>query len=247
MPPRVQPVDAAALVARLRQHDTDAEVQAQCCRLLMSSQLSDETALAFLPAIVAALRAHPGHSKLQAYGCAVLGTICRGRSGHLAGVAGVADGVRAIVGAMRTHPAIGGLQSTACCALNLMFISADGLCDVAVDAGAVPAMVAALRAHVLCDDADVIAGALGRLFHGRPTATAQAGAAGAVAATVTLLRAHPASAAVQLAGCSVMGSLASDAESQKTALECGAFPAVVLALSAHAADVSIQTYGCRAL
>jgi hypothetical protein len=173
--------------------------------------------------------------------------ICQGRSESLAGVAGVADGLRAVVGAMLTFPAFVELQTGCCGALRIMFNAADALCDAAVDAGAVPALVAALRAHVQCEDVDVIAGALGRLILDRPTATAQAGAAGAVTATVALLRAHPASAAVQVAGCSVLGSLASDAESQKNALEGGATEVILLALRAHAADALVQTYGCRAL
>jgi hypothetical protein len=73
----VKAADAAALIARLKAHNHDPGVQAQCCvSLIQSGQLSDERALTFLPAIVGAMRAHPGHAQLQMSGCGALGLSC---------------------------------------------------------------------------------------------------------------------------------------------------------------------------
>jgi hypothetical protein len=59
MPPRVEALDAAALIAQLQAHSAEPDMQADCCYSLSESgQLSDEAALSFLPAIVAAMCAH---------------------------------------------------------------------------------------------------------------------------------------------------------------------------------------------
>jgi hypothetical protein len=114
MLPRAQVVDAAALIAQLQEHSHDPDEQAQCCSALSREQLSDDSALSFFPAIVAALRAHPGHARLQTSGFLTLAFICQGRSADaLAGAAGAADGIHAAVDALRAH-ADAHLQCAAC-------------------------------------------------------------------------------------------------------------------------------------
>jgi hypothetical protein len=247
MPPRVEALDAAALIARLQAHSADPEVQAQCCQALCdSSQLSEEAALSFLPAIVLTLRAHPAHAELQRNGCALLGLICRARSEDaLASAAGADDGVRAVIAALRAHRDDADLQCSCCAALNAVTVA--GLRETAVDAGAVQAVVAALRVHVLYARVDLICDALGQITVRQPLAVAQAGAAGAVAAVVAALRAHLVSAQVQASGCFALGSLAFADEMQTEAIHAGAIEAILLALRTHAADVDVQTYGSMAL
>jgi hypothetical protein len=249
MDPRVEALDAAALVACLQEHSHDPGVQAQCCLTLCESGqlLSADSALAFLPAIVAALRAHPGHAGLQTYGCAVLWHICTGRGEDELASAGDADGVRALVDAMRAFPALAGLQFSCCGALYALSRSA-GLRQTAVAAGAVHAMVAALHAHVLYEAGVVLmCDALSRIAVKHPLAMEQAGAAGGVTAVVAAMCAHPASAVVQASCCSALGSLAYDADNQKAAIRAGAIEAILQAMRAHSADAKVQNYGCRAL
>jgi hypothetical protein len=261
MPPRAQAVDAAALVTRLQQHNHDPDVQAQCCvSLYKSGQLSDEAALAFLPIILAALRAHPGSAALQLHGCVVLGFICRDRSEDALATSAAADAVRAVVDAMRAHPAEAGLQCMCCGALNSM-TSLAVLRDAAVDAGAVQPVVAALHAHVRYGaGVGLVCDVLSRITEEHSVARAQAAAAGAVAAAVAVLHAHPASAALQAFGCSALGSLVFGAEcrtntiragaieaNKTNAIQAGAIEAILLALRAHPADANVQGYGCMAL
>jgi hypothetical protein len=249
MPPRVEAADAAALVARLQAHSADPEVQAECCwSLCGSGLLTEEAALSFVPATVAALRAHPGHARLQMNGCAALGFIFQKRSADaLASAAGAADGVRAVVAALRAHPANAQLQSSCCGVLNTLSRHA-WLRETAVNAGAVQLVVAALHAHVLYDaGVSAICNAIGRITVDHPLALAQAGAAGAVAAAVAALCAHPASAVLHTTGCYALASLASDDNNRTEAIQAGAIEAIVLALRAHAADVSVQAFGCSAL
>jgi hypothetical protein len=224
-------VDAAALIARLQQHSDDPEVQAQCCEALCrSGELADEPALAFLPVIVTALRTHPGSAMLQLFGCAALGMICRVRSeAVLSAAPGAADGVRAVVEALRAHPADANLQSSCCGALVAM--SVPTLRDYAVDAGAVPVVVAALHAHVLYGGGVVfICDALNVLMSPHSLARVQACAAGAMAATLAVMHEHPASADLQARGCRTLGTLTqNDAEQRKNAIHAGAIETIVLA------------------
>jgi hypothetical protein len=250
MPPRVEALDAAALIARLQEHSQEPDVQADCCLTLCknSDQLSAEAALTFLPAVISVLRAHPGHARLQKNGCAVLGYICRGRSADaLASAAGAADGVRAVVAALRAHPADAYLQSSCCGVLDTLSRHA-WLREVAVDAGAVQAVVAALQAHVQYEAGmGVFCNALGQIVQHRPLGLVQAGAAGAVAATVAAMRTHPASPEVQAGGCFAFGWLTFSAENQMKAIQAGAIEAILQAQRGHAADVRVQAYGCKAV
>jgi hypothetical protein len=241
-------MDAAALFVRLQEHNHDADVQAQCCvSLCDSGQLLEAFALAFLPAVVAALRAHPRHERLQGSGCAALTLICAGSSEHALTTAGVEDGIRAAVEALRAHPAEAELQAICCRALDLMARYA-GHREAAVSAGAVPVVVAALQAHA--HDAELalaICDALGRTTVGHQVATTQATSAGALPATVALLRAHPASAVMQKTGCSMLASLAFAGSNAVKAIQAGVVEATLAALCAHPHDSDVQTYGCVAL
>jgi hypothetical protein len=107
--------DAAALAAHLQAHIHHPGVLAQFCETLSQSSLvSEDSALAFVPAIVATLRAHPSHAHLQANGCTLLGKICENkREDALSCAAGVVDGIHAVVDALRACcPADAELQST---------------------------------------------------------------------------------------------------------------------------------------
>jgi hypothetical protein len=148
---------AAALVARLQQHSANPDVQAECCwSLCPNALLGDASALAFLPAIVAALRAHPGHAGLQARGSVALGLICEKRSEDaLLSAPGADDGVRMVVEALRAHPADDMVQFACCRALDAMSESLE-LRETAVAAGAVPAVVAALHAHALRAEVNMV-------------------------------------------------------------------------------------------
>jgi hypothetical protein len=250
MPPRVEALGAAALVARLQAHSAYPVMQAQCllslCERGLSGELNDESALSFWPAILAALRAHPGHAVLQKLGCAALTHTARASSTDALVSAGCADVIHAAVCAMQAHPADANVQVSGCCLLDSFARSAE-LRDILVSAGAVRAVAAALHAHVLYEDVACICEALSRITVRHPAAMAQAGAAGAVAAALAVLHTHSTSALLQTSACAALGSLAYDADNQKRAIHAGAMEAVVHALRAHTADAMVQIYGCRAL
>jgi hypothetical protein len=210
MSPRADAPDAAALVAHLQAHSHDPDAQARCCQALCNSGpllLSGDAGVSFLPAILAALRAHPRHAELQTYGCLAWGHICGGmEDAELVSAAGAAERVCAVVHALRAHPADAQLQSFCCRALYIMTRPA-ALREMAIAAGAVQVIVAALHAHVLYADVGMVCEALSRNTADHPLATAQAGAAGALPATVAVMRAHFASAHVQASGCAPLGSL----------------------------------------
>jgi hypothetical protein len=253
LPPRVDAaLDFAALLACMQEHNADPEVQAQCCLSLWRSddRPSEESALAFLPVILAALRAHPGHTDLQTIGCTALGRICLGISEAALSCSGVVDCLRPVLDAMQAHPTDTQLQSACCGALDDMTRSAQ-LRETAVAMGAVQVVVAALHASVLKDAAAGwllnICISLNRLTSAHPLATTQAGAAGAVAAVVEFLRAPAASALLHATGCRALATLACDYNNKTKAVHAGAIEAILQAMRAHAADAEVQAYGCRAL
>jgi hypothetical protein len=241
-------VDLAALLARMKAHSHDPVVQAECCfSLHQSGQQADASALAFLPLIVAALRAHPGAAQLLTSGCALLGHMCVDRSEDELVAAGVADGIAAVVDVMRAHPADAKLHSLCGMALHSMVMS-PGLRDVAVRAGAMPALAAALQAHVLCTrTANLICLALNKVVAEHRLASAQAGDAGAVAAVLAMARAHPASVALQALACHTLAALACDDANKVRAIRAGAIEAILQAMHAHAADDNMQGNGCKTL
>jgi hypothetical protein len=251
MPPRVEASDGAALIARLQAHRAEPAAQAACCAALCDSgQLSQEGALTFLPAVVAALRAHPTHARLQRNGCRALGLMCRQRSeGALEGAAGGADGGRAAIAALRAHATDPDVQAWACKAVSVLS-HAPRLRALALGAGAVDACVGALRAHGAADAgaAMLACEALSRLTREHAGASAAACAAGVVPGVLAALRAHAAVAQLQALACSALGFLTLDDATRAAAVDAGAPETVLRALAAHgAASADVSMYACAAL
>ncbi len=153
-----------------------------------------------------------------------------------------------LVALMYAHGTKTDVQEAACKALVTLCLKLDNL-PKAGGAGAVEAVVAALRAHsanaavqeqgcwalrnICCNNADN---------------QAKAGGAGAVEAVVAALRTHSANAAVQEQGCRALCNLCTDsADNKAKAGGAGAIEAVVAVLRAHGANLSVQEQGCAAL
>jgi hypothetical protein len=181
--------------------------------------------LAFAAADARAVAAAPSH-ELEAIAAAVVAALRRHAHGH----ALVARHGAAALARLARH-------SAACGA-------------AARDAGALHALVAAMRAHPR--DAPAVGeacAALQALGSGDAAAQRAAGAAGGIEAILDVLRAHAAHEGVSLAACDALSALLSDCAANATrACAAGALAPLTAALRTHGPrDRDVALRSCRAL
>jgi hypothetical protein len=242
------------LVAALHAHVLYAGVDLICDAL---GQITDKHPLASaqagaagaVAAVVAAMRAHPASTMLQASGCYAICSLAFADEMQTAAIH--AGAIEAILQALRAHAADAHVQTYGCRALSN--IATDG--TAAIDARssslvleATKAAVAALHAHRanagLMRDA---CAALQRLAVTDALRT-EAGKIGAVTAVVAALRSHPADASLQQAACDATSNLCfPNSANAVQACGAGALQALVAALRAHAANVAVQIAACEML
>jgi hypothetical protein len=145
---------APALVAALRAHSGDAEVQAYCCCVLRyitrrrPRNLLKAGAAGANEAVVAAMRAN-GDVRLQVEGCFALGVMCQDDNAAHQVKAGAAGGVEAVLAALRAFPAIADVTEIALFALDALVHHNATNQRTAGAAGAVEAVLGCMRgAHI---------------------------------------------------------------------------------------------------
>eukprot|EP00218_Dolichomastix_sp_CCMP3274_P002825 CAMPEP_0170162002 /NCGR_PEP_ID=MMETSP0033_2-20121228/76878_1 /TAXON_ID=195969 /ORGANISM="Dolichomastix tenuilepis, Strain CCMP3274" /LENGTH=365 /DNA_ID=CAMNT_0010399627 /DNA_START=15 /DNA_END=1109 /DNA_ORIENTATION=- len=133
------------------------------------------------------------------------------------------------------------VQEQGCAALRCLTANNDENRRTAGAAGAVEAVVAALRVHGSSAAVQTWGcWAMGYLTANNDENKRTAGAAGAVEAVVAALRVHGSSAAVQEQGCGAMRNLTANDENKRTAGAAGAVEAVVAALRVHGSSAAVQ-------
>ena len=161
-----------------------------------------------------------------------------------------------VVAALRAQMAVARVAEKACKRLEVLGRLGGGA-QAAGDAGALEAVVAAMRAH--SDVADVqVAGciALCAVSNGDDAAglarKQRAVEAGAIEEVVAALRVHPQVALVQETGCGALGNVcwgedAAALSRHQRAAAAGAIEEIVAAMRAHAQVVEVQERGCCTL
>jgi hypothetical protein len=119
--------------------------------------------------------------------------------------------------------------------------------QAAVDAGAVAAIVATMRAHA--DDSDVAyRGCLAlRNIAMLPAGGQVAIDAGAPATIVAVMRAHASVAGIASYGCSALGVIAVYPAGHQAVVDAGAIEIVIASLHAHVDVTYVALYGCGTL
>jgi hypothetical protein len=185
-----------AVVAALRAHPTNVDVQKQGCEQLWDfARYSEEDKVRIgeaggCQAVVAALRAHPTNADVQRNGCWALRSLANNDENRVR--IGEAGGCQAVVAALRAHPTNAGVQESGCGALwSLARRSEENKVRIG-EAGGCQAVIAALRAH------PTNAGlqrsgcwALANLANNNDENEVRIGEAGGCQAVVAALRAHP--------------------------------------------------------
>ena len=162
-----------------------------------------------------------------------------------------------VVAVLRTHVAVARVAEMACKRLRILCAPV-GSEQAAAEAGAIEAVVAAMRAHPqeegvqengCCALADMCCGDDAAAAVARRQ---RAAAAGAIEEVVAALRAHPQEEGVQENGCLVLGNMcfgndAAAAARKQRAAAAGAIEEVVAAMRAHPQEEDVQENGCFAL
>ena len=161
-------------------------------------------------------------------------------------------GAAHIVELMRANTSSSATQSAGALALRGLAAREGGVAQC-LDAGALPALTAALALHGAADAcapeaARSLLRALAALSACDTGAAAcEAAAEAALPAITAALRAHAARADAALYAARALGGLAASARGKAAALACGAVPALLAALHAHCADGDVAQYTCWAL
>ena len=177
----------------------------------------------------------------------------------LADTAIAAMGLAEVVAALRTHVAVARVVEMACSRLNSL-CRTEGSTHAAAEAGAIEAVVEALRAHPQEGIGKHIAVRGIAVLHslclsddaaGRARKQRAAGA-GALEAVVASLRAHVQVSDVQHLGCMALitvceGDDAAGRARKQRASAAGALEVVVEAMQAHPQEAEVQADGCEAL
>jgi hypothetical protein len=247
--PSAAPV-AHAVVAALRQHASDAGVQADGLHVLSAVAktqnakqiVADAGAAA---AAVAAMRAHTDVDT-QLSGALMLlqlvPTLAHARALKCAGV------VEVVVQALRMHLTSECIQCFGCWLLTSLITEQLENQRVAVAAGAVEAVLDALRTHGTAVDVVKHAmGALGSLVAFNPVSNERAGRAGAAAALMPGMRAHESNVDVQRCASGALHNLLCLTPNRPACIAAGATEAVLAALRAHPADFVVQRHGWSAV
>jgi uncharacterized membrane protein YgcG len=159
----------------------------------------------------------------------------------------------ALIRVMQRHSSNARLQMFACSALGKALApdraDSAAVCATAVDAGAIEAVVAALRSHAAYHQIQFVAlGALLLLMALDPVRQARAAAAGATAAAVNALKRHADVSEVVCYACNLLANTTcNDAKNAAKAGAAGAIQAVVAAMGNHPQDQNVQRLACSAL
>jgi hypothetical protein len=250
---------ADAVVAAMCMHHA-AGVQVHGCMALcnlMKHHVANETkalAAGAVPAALCALKAYPRDTVVQ---CEGLNALCACMDPQRITVAwrtAALDIITAALAALRTHSGDHGVVRNSLCALRMCVDLSDESRAAAVSAGALPAVVAAMRAQ-LADTMVQCAGCVtmqallgGEKFGGggpRPSARDRQLATDAVSTLLAALKAHVTEPNTQEQACLSLCRMAAAADESIKGRE--AFRAVVAALRTHAASPHVQAAACSAL
>jgi hypothetical protein len=242
----------ALLVRQCARTDAGAELAAICCQCAQKFSTYKKVSfrgLGGLHQIIAAMRSHAAHAKLQTEACHVL------RIRNLAYMYNSAEGkaallatgcAEAVVGALRAHPSVAAVQEHGCGAVCNLAFTDEGIAAVLAVGGA-EAVVGALRAHLsvaaVQKEGCMAMVNLACTDEGKATLLAVGGAEAVVGA----LRAHPSVAAVQLEGCWAAAHLAEIAEGTTALKRAGAEQLAREASRNHPTDAHVQKQSKRVL
>ena len=195
-----------------------------------------------VPALVAALQAHPSVAAVAEHACGALCCIAFDPGGGEAAHAGAracvdAGAAPALVAALLAHPSEPAVAVNACAAL--MNIAFGDNCEApCVAAGAVPALLAALKAHPSVPAvAEKACGAL------RNIASIPAGQAASAAAAPTLVAAlgrHFSEGAVAQAACQALCNIAAIPAGREACVAAGAAPLLDAATRSAPTEIARQ-------
>jgi hypothetical protein len=159
----------------------------------------------------------------------------------------------ALVCVLQRHTEHARVQLFACSALGNAVsphrADAAAVCADAVAAGAIEAVVAALRAFPTYHQIQFVAlGVLLKLMALDPARQARAAAAGANTAAIDALKLHAHDVEITVYACNVLSNATCDhAANAATAAADGALQAVIAAMGAHSGVEEMQRVGCCAL
>ena len=163
----------------------------------------------------------------------------------------LAEAVETVVEALHAWPTSTGVQLEGCHVLALLCETSQARSEARTLAGvcgAMPAVVASLRAHVA--NAHVVHAAsvaLASLTYTCPENCTRAHRAGALFALLDVMRAHPMHEAVQIDGCTAIGSLCTHAAGfPMAAVQLGAPVVIIDVLRSFSDSVKLQDIACRA-
>jgi hypothetical protein len=231
-----------------------ADVQQRACALLRRALAADAgraaedvAAAGAIRAVTAALLAHAADASLQTDGLFVLGALTHGSAARVADAI-FERAITAAVAAMSLHTDES-VKAQACHALaGIASCHGADVRNEAAAAGALPAVVAALRVCVASESVALYGVcALDNLLqcgdaHAPP-------AANVPEAVVRVLQRHSANGMLQTYGCALLGRFAAaSAEGALQAAAAGSIEAVIAALRAHGArSPDLQQNACGAL
>jgi hypothetical protein len=249
--------DAVAAVVDVLRNCDDTTLQQQSCLTL--SQLTAKSVknqvvaggVGAIAAIVAVMRANPCDPDTLRMGCVALANVC---CGNIANQDKAGEAVISVTEALLVYPTNALLQQHGCLTLGLIIKQHQRNKVTAGVAGAVAAVLAAMRAcggaaevqHPCC----LVLSILVRDVQQNRTSAIQAGA---VAAVVDALIAHPEDAEVQSLGCCALGGLIRDDDGCNPPIPDGkrlaakAARLAVAALIAHRADAEVQAWAGYAI
>ncbi len=261
-----------AVVAASRRHANFEHLQDAVCRSLSvfakhaaSSDRVEASRCGALTAVLAVMRTHTNHAMLQLHGCEALGDFYADTAISLAD-AFAADAMKAIVCAMNSHRSVSAVQRfdlRAMCSLIRVGATPNGGAN-AYCAGAVDAVISALRAHpanadvqidgcdmlnfVCCSDRRSARRACFGNAAGGDSLPALHADAGPLAALLAM-RTHLHDAGVQRsAGGLLITMLAIESRvAVQRAFALGADDAYVSAMRSHPRDMRVQSNACLGL
>jgi hypothetical protein len=143
----------AAVVAALAAHRSDGRVQHECCRALWNIMFSaayrrKARAAHAMPAVLAALRTHPGSWEVQAHGFGALRSFCDDDADGAA-EAHAGGAVAAATRALHACDSSAAVVQNVLSALAAMAFESTAICaEVCASAALLTALVATMRAHV---------------------------------------------------------------------------------------------------
>jgi hypothetical protein len=199
-----------------------------------------------LEAVVAAMQRHPREEDVARLSCGVLLFLTNGDINEA--TAGRCGGIEAVVAAMRTHAECKELQAHACSALELMTRMVAENVPIACNAGAIPALIATIRAYL--SDGGVVDGACAALRNLtlQPCSKERFHHAGGFAAIAAVLRAHMQSTRVLLLAANVLANAVHDhANNCQRAADAGCVVLVLAALRKNGENAEVQAACLRAL